>query len=179
MQVECLKSQYKIQQVVLKNLRELYVNYRRLLLRYVGRYLSPEEAEDVVHDCFLRYYEKYNEEFTDNEALKILLFIAHNLCIDRIRAATRAHDYQTKVRSKLSLDELTSEQDEHIEALDTKRFGLVMALVRQLPDRQQEILKMYYLENLTIQEIAIGTGLARRTVENTIYRALMSLRKQV
>lgn len=163
----------------LDTLRKLYVNFQPILMRYATRYLPWTTAEDVVHDSFLRYYEKYDETIKEEDALKILLCIVHNLCVDHLRSQSLSRDYKTKVYSNISLEELLTEQDDDIDTFDSYRIGKIKTLISQLTARQKELLQKHYFDNMSTAEIAIQTGLSKRTVENTIYRVLISLRKQI
>ena len=54
--------------------------------------------------------------------------------------------------------------------------GLVPALVRRLPEREQEIVRMRFIEGLTQLEIATRVGRSQMQVSRMLSRSLARLR---
>ncbi|HEV7350349.1 sigma-70 region 4 domain-containing protein [Telluribacter sp.] len=46
----------------------------------------------------------------------------------------------------------------------------------QLPKRQREVVMLRYYENFKTDEIAVLIGISEKTVRNTLFNAMMSLR---
>ena len=42
----------------INNYQKLYMQYAPMLLRFAGKFISPFFAEDIVHDVFLRIWDK-------------------------------------------------------------------------------------------------------------------------
>lgn len=160
-------------------LKKLYVSHQPVLLRYACRYLPENVAEDVVQDSFLRYYERYISTTDECEAAHVLLGITHNLCIDYLRHLSVQRDYEQNLYARFSLHELLNDPDYALDKLNVEKLNKIRFMISQLSERQQQILNLYYMENLRASEIAIRLALSRRTVENIIYRALLTLRKRL
>ena len=55
-----------------------------------------------------------------------------------------------------------------------KKVGNIIEL---LPEKRRLIFKLYYVKGMNSKSIADMLSLSQRTVENNIYRALVSIRK--
>jgi RNA polymerase sigma-70 factor (ECF subfamily) len=162
-----------------ETLKKLYISLKPILLRYASRYVPESIAEDIVQDSFLRYYDRYLWTTEKEEASQILFSITHNLCIDYLRHLSIIRDYKSKMYVEIALDELEHFHDDDMAQLANMKINKIRILIELLPPRQREILHLYYAENMKSTEIASRLELSRRTVENTIYRALISIRKQI
>ena len=56
-------------------------------------------------------------------------------------------------------------------------MGEVLAALKQLPDRQREVLVLRYWSDLSEAQIAEALGISRGTVKSTASRALAALEK--
>jgi RNA polymerase sigma-70 factor (ECF subfamily) len=160
-------------------LKKLYTSYQPMLLRYACRYLPEHVAEDIVQDCFLKYYDRYIWTTKDEDAINVLYGITHNLCIDYLRHISVRRDYEQYQYARVSLQELLCDPDNGLDYLNEEKLARVRFQITKLSLRQQQILDLYYGQNLQAQEIAARLHLSRRTIENIIYRALLSLRKSL
>jgi RNA polymerase sigma-70 factor (ECF subfamily) len=152
----------------------LYDRYQPAIYRFI--YLKVghrEEAEDLTHQVFLKAWE--NIERFRNEGLPIsswLYRIARNRIIDH---------YRTK-KTTFEFDEAVDEALQHMEDI-SDAAGKKMALeeaysaLRTLPQEQQDIILMRFVEELTVPEIADILGKNQGTVRVLQHRALKSLKK--
>ncbi|MDR1098248.1 MAG: RNA polymerase sigma-70 factor [Tannerella sp.] len=162
---------------VVDHYREVYVKYAPALLRFAEKFVSQFYAEDVVHDVFLKLWDRQIFLLPDNEVRRILYVSVKNACIDHVRKLKQEQEYIDTRIIQLKLDEL-----DFYEASDElfMREDLLRALlqkIEKLPERSREIFKMSYLEGLKAAEIAEKLNISTRTVENLLYRSLLFLRK--
>lgn len=69
---------------------------------------------------------------------------------------------------------------EEQEALERQSlFGYVERLIRRLPEREQQIIQLYYFEGLTLREIAGRFRLTEARISQILSRVLGTLRDQV
>ena len=59
----------------ISNYQKLYMQYAPMLLRFAGKFISPFFAEDIVHDVFLRIWDKQVFLLSESE-VKNILFVA-------------------------------------------------------------------------------------------------------
>lgn len=124
---------------------------------------SPQSAEDLAQEVFLRFVKKRSSYADAGKPLAYLLTIARNLCIDAARASTRA--------PRVSLDDIEepSTSDEYPVELESLLAGLS-------PD-DREVVELRYDQGLGVGEIAQVMGMSRFAVNRTLKRALAQLRE--
>ena len=66
----------------INNYQKLYMQYAPMLLRFAGKFISPFFAEDIVHDVFLKIWDKQVFLLSESEVKNILFVAVRNACID-------------------------------------------------------------------------------------------------
>lgn len=125
---------------------------------------NREAAEDITQEAFLRYLEHYR--FASPEtALKYLYTIARNLCID---------EYRKPAAMPLPEDipEPSGEDDR------LTNLALYQAL-REMPQKQQELLLLRYVNEVPISVIAALCGISRFALRRRLLAATDLLRKKL
>lgn len=152
---------------------------RRLFLFAEGYVRSAEVAEDIVADVFVRVWERRGElelrstwqsylyTATRNRALTHL---EHLRVTQRVHAAT-ADDRPPGLGSPTPATDADVQVRELEEAVE-RAIGL-------LPERTREAFVLHRKHGLSYAEVAQTMGIAPRTVEVLIRRALKTLRSQL
>lgn len=141
----------------------LLTEHRGAVERYV-RFKLPSltDAEDVLQDVYLTAYQKFGF-LRDKAAFKPwLLSIARNKCNDYFRARGR--------RAEVPLEEVPEK------LLAYGRTGLresspVADAMERLGQREREVLRLYYWEELPQWEIARQLGIPVGTVKSRLHAA--------
>ena len=156
---------------------ELYDFYVPRVYRFVRLKVdSQETAQDVTSEAFLRIWKYLQEQKKIRERFQSLLYkIARNLVIDFYRSKSvreiliedDLEEFADVDDGKVS-DELIIRQEEMKE--------VKKALV-QIHSNYQDVIVWYYLDELTIPEIAEILEKSEGTVRVLIHRAIKSLRE--
>lgn len=151
---------------------ELFRTHFIPLMTFSRRILGNEDdAREVVHQVFIKLWEK-REEIDLSSSLKSYLFRSvHNRSLNVIRD-----------RKKFSAEEVPEEAVEWdaeagMEALELEER--IREAIERLPERCGEIFKLSRFEGLRYGEIAVKLELSVKTVENQISKALKILREQL
>ncbi len=150
------------------------------LLRYAQHFVHDlEMARDVVQDTFLQLCRKPDEELRPRLA-QWLFTVCRNRAIDICRKERRM---KLAPEDQLA-DKLAEKNDaaamrpsaamEKSEAAD----GL-LAQISQLPNRQQEVLRLKFNAGLSYKEIAEVTGLTSTNVGFILHTAISKLRQRL
>lgn len=125
-------------------LEEVLNQYGTILFRYALMMLgTAQDAEDVVQDTLLTYWQKA-PVFNDKDHEKAwLLTVTVNRCRDLLRKRMR--------RGETSLDNVAEVAD--IAAELSEDSGILEALI-QLPEKYKKVLYLYYVEEYRIEDIA-------------------------
>lgn len=155
----------------------IYLKYSRDLFRFASKFVPVYMAEDLVHNVFLRLWDKQAFCLPEEELKKYLYVSLRNLCIDYLRRVSMEQDVLAKRRLQLRLDELDFYEDADKAFLLKDQTAILIKKIEELPPRTREIFKLAYLKDMKNGEIAEYLNLSIRTVENQLYRALLVLRK--
>src|SRR3954454_12547248 len=146
----------------------IVARYRRPLLRYCGRILSDERAEDAVQQTFVKAYDAMRRDDNELNLRPWLYRIAHNTALNGLR-------------DKGLQDEPLDLQIDGVERPDQaaeRREGVreVLAAVQALPTRQRDAIVLRELEGRSYEEIAGALGVTGGAVRQLLNRARTTLR---
>lgn len=142
-----------------------------------ARTRSRPDAEDLVQDVFLKAYKNLST-LKNPEVFKSWLYrIAVNLVNDFHRKKKFTSLFG--LLDKESGDEYASDDPGGFDHLASKRFwGNFNAFLRRLPNQQQEVFRLRFLEHLNIQEIAQVLDRSESAVKTHLYRALEKFKEE-
>ena len=158
--------------------QRIYMEYAPMLLRFAGKFVSGFFAEDIVHDVFLKLWDKQVFLLPDDDLKRILFVAVRNACIDHLRRSNMEQEILDHRAVQLKLEELDYFESSDELFMRKDLLELLMKKVAELPERSQEIFRLSYLKGMKAAEIAEQLGLSVRTVENQLYRSLLYLRKR-
>ena len=128
------------------------------------------KGEDLVQDTFMKTW-SYLARGGKIDVMKAFLYhILNNLIVDEYRKhKTSSLDVLIEKGFEPSAD-----QPEHfVSVLDTKR---ALLLVHRLPQKYQKVLRMRYLQDLSLAEMALITGQSKNVMAVQVHRGLAKLR---
>ena len=160
----------------LDHFAERYRQYFPRVFAYVyGRVRDVHRAEDIVSEVFERAFRKA-DSLRNNEAFGTWLFtIARNVVTSQGRKLARE---QTSADSE-ALDSVPSHTTVESQVLQQEEVAAIARLVRQLPQREQEIIALKFDAELSNQQIAEIVGLREGNVRIILFRSLRKLRDMV
>ena len=150
------------------------------LVWYLARRMCPDHqtAEDAVQDIFLQIWKsasKFDASIASESTF--VAMIARRRLIDMSRKKSFKQSQQT-TGDPGQLDQVTSKQirvDERMELND--EASKAAQFLNQLPNDQQNVLRLSIYEGLSHSRIAETTGLSLGTVKTHIRRGLIKLRE--
>lgn len=159
--------------------QDVYLHYAPMLLRFAEKFVSPFSAEDIVHDVFLKIWDKQVFLLPESEVKNILYAAVRNACIDHLRRLSLEKEIVDKKAIQLKLEELNFFNASEDLFMRKNLLEHIMKAVDELPEKRQEIFKLSYIEGLKASEIAEKLNISVRTVENQLYRTLLQLKKSL
>jgi RNA polymerase sigma factor (sigma-70 family) len=142
---------------------------RSKLLRWVvrRRYGAIGDAEDLLHEAFVRY-EQYRRSMPVGNPAAFLFQVAANLAIDQRRARSHISSESFEEACMASVDPAPTAYDVLAgrERLERVRQGL-----ETLNSRTREIFLMHRLDGRRHREIAASLGISCSAVEKHIAKA--------
>lgn len=130
---------------------ELYRRERRKVFGICLKYLRRVgEAEDAVHETFLRSYERFSTLEGSNFSGWVCR-IAANFCLNQLRDSIR--------RQRARAERLPSEPDQAEDpAIRSSELDVTWKLMQALRPEHRKVLLLKYVEGFTYQEIEALTG---------------------
>ena len=132
---------------------------------------DPELADDLTQDVWLRALQGLGKLREAAQFRAWLFGIAHHTFMDRLRSC-----YAMPVDISIDPDELATadafDDDEDLE----RALAVGMA---SLPIVEREVLTLFYLEELSMADIAAALGIPIGTVKSRLFRARTLLRKHI
>jgi len=153
----------------------IVARYETPLLRYARQLVPPQEAEDLVQEAFLRIHRHLStpEARPVTHVASWVFRIAHNLALDWHR--------RKRVRDGLqeqAVREAAQGADETPEGLAAmlRRAACERAVeeLAKLPDQQRHVLLLKVIQEMSLREVGVVTGM---TVGNVAYHVNAGLRE--
>ncbi len=143
---------------------------------------NQDLAEDIFQDTFIKVIRslKYGRYTENGKFISWVLRISHNLIIDHFR---KEKLNGTIPSSSCESDVFNSQKlsDENIEdqmVMEQILFE-VKELIKELPEDQQQVIRMRHYMGLSFKEIADLTGVSINTALGRMRYALINLRKLI
>ena len=152
-------------------LEQLYAaHWRRLVRLSVLLVRDVATAEEVVQDAFVAVHGHWSGLRDHDKALAYL----RQAVVNRSRSTLRHRAVVTRHAAREAAPHPHPGADEA--ALATDRRDAVLDAMRELPDRQREVLALRYYLDLSEAEIAEALGIAPGTVKSHASRGAEALR---
>lgn len=134
--------------------------------------LNKQMSEDLTSDTFVIFMEKFNDEdvlIDDNK--KYLYGVMRNVWLRYLQkkykeAAVEIEnidDFSGHVEQTLYQEDLKDDKDR------------LRELIKQLPDKQQQVIKMRFIDELSLQEICNSLGKNMNYVKTTQKRGFKTM----
>ncbi len=150
-----------------KKIEELYDKYNKIVYGIAFSILkNKEDSEDVVQIVFLKLYDIDNSKLPKEKAGTWLYTVAKNEALTILR---KKHD----TVSSDNIYNCENENNEINEFIDKDSYN---KLINKLDKREQEIVSLKILSDLTFQEISEILGESSNTIKWRYYKAIHTLK---
>ena len=152
-----------------------YDKYIDKIYRFIFLKVSSQEvAEDLTSEVFLRFWEKLNTKINIENIQAFLYQIARNLVVDHYREKGQAQlvsvDYCQVPDQGAGLEE---------KAIIGSDIDRIKGVLAKINEDYREMIVWYYLDELSVPEIAQITEKSEEAVRVTIHRALNALKNEL
>lgn len=154
----------------------LYGRHSDSLYRYLLRLsLNAATAEDLFQETWSKIV-KSRERYRPTAKFSTFLFrVAHNCFIDHVRRNKR-HLAETSIDPDLSPADDDSPEACADKGLARRRLHAALAL---LPDEQRDVFLLHEEGGLSVDEIAVATGVKRETAKSRLRYAVRKLKRSL
>ena len=153
----------------------LYKLYANKLLGVCLRYTrNKSEAEDVLHDAFIKIFTKMDQYKGKGSFEGWMRRIVVNTAIQSLRERSK---------TRLIIEDKEIQEDKHSEEIDDEMPILsakeLMALIQNLPDGYKVIFNMFVIEDMSHKEICEQLNISEGTSKSQLFRAKKYLRTEI
>jgi RNA polymerase sigma-70 factor (ECF subfamily) len=160
-----------------KAFEQLFRAYVDPLYAFAAEHVEDQSAaEDIVQDVFCDLWERRADWEPDGTVKAYLYRAVRNTALDRLDRRQVREDWKEEEKEEGRPRFGTGPADALRQ--DELRRALEDA-VEDLPSQQKLVYRLAHRHGLSYREIASALGIARKTVENHMGRALRSLRSQL
>ena len=164
---------------------EIYINYRKqmfLVARSVLR--SDSDAEDIVHDVFLKIAKKHMAKISkienDTDLRNYLLKATKHAALDHLRKQRRERiDTNAEIESDI-LAAADTPEDAFVEKIcNSIEYERIMSAIASLKDIYREVLYYHFVMDLSVPEVAKLLDCKVSTVKQRLVRGKKILYTQL
>jgi RNA polymerase sigma-70 factor (ECF subfamily) len=163
--------------------RTIYDMYYSRIQVYCSGYVSERSiAQEMTQDTFIKLWEK-SDLLPDDTMFQPLLYrIARNNCLNYLKHLKVTDKYQKfqahrKADIELNIYALTDESAQMV--ISAELESRILRVIDSLPPACKKVFELSRMEEKKYSEIAEELGIAVKTVENQIQKALKKLRKEL
>ena len=146
--------------------RRYHQSLYRFCLAIVG---NPEDAQDALQNTMMKVLRALPGEERKIELKPWLYRIAHNESIDLLR--------RRRETNQLDVEQVAPGYGLAEDAATRERLRRLLVDLRELPERQREVLVMREMAGLDFDEIAVALETSGAVARQTLYEARQSLRQ--
>lgn len=151
----------------------VFVEYQARLKRLLtGRLKSPQTAEDLTQDLYLKLPRVAEHFPTRDDAQRYLVRMALNAAVDHQRVEARRVEL---LREAAEVADGTAPSPEH-ELIARNEVEQLEQVLKDLPPKCREVLYMSRVQGMTHAEIAAELGVSKSLVDKYAVRALVHCR---
>ena len=150
-------------------LESIYLETKESVYSYALSILKdPSEAEDVLHDCYIRIFKGASGYSSQGKPLAWIFTITRNLCLKVLN--------ESKNRVDLT-DEEWDVKLEGFQGLTTEERTVLKDCLSKLTEDEQQVVSLHALKGYKHREIAEYLGVPLSTILSRYNRAIAKLQK--
>lgn len=148
---------------------ETYTQYWKKLTAFSYTMTQDNDlAQNIVQDVFVDLWERRHD--VEINAIEPYLFRA-------VKNQVFKHYQNNKFDKTILEDKFEDYVIDHFASIDPELMDLLYSLLDKLPEKRKEVLLMYKMQDMTIDQIADELGISKQTVKNQISSGLKQLRE--
>ncbi|MFO8000172.1 MAG: RNA polymerase sigma-70 factor [Marinilabilia sp.] len=157
---------------------QIYYSYHKRIYAFALSLLkSEEDAVDIVHEVFVKLWKKRRDLEDDTKIEPLIFTITRNTVLSLFRKRASENKYYDQLAGTSDMQNNASNTEEQVNYTFLREQ--VDQLVEQLPDKSRRVYLLSRENGLSNKEISQQLGIAEKTVEDHITKALTFLKKHL
>ncbi len=157
-------------------LSDLYDKYHQPLMAFVMRTAKLDVlAEDIVHDTFIRLWEKRDRLDVNMPVRPYLFTIARRLLLNTLRRLQHESAIIEELRNRVPA--IMRGTDDQLDYKESE--SLLKEAIDKLPDRCRDVFVSCFVSGSAYRETAGKLGISENTVSNQMVKAMKMVRQYI
>lgn len=143
---------------------------------------TPEDAEDLYQQTFLKAFELHKRISLEKNPKAYLLSVATNIWKNHKSMYARRERIAPTVSSEMEgiqIEDIRSDQDVLEQVVKEEQLELLRKCVDNLPEKQRQVITLFYAGELSLEEISKVLKIPKGTVKSRLHKAKEELRKEM
>lgn len=155
----------------------IFYRYKPFVENLLYQYLHDmDEARDVTNIVFLKVYNKLSQFTAYDSFGGWLRILTKNTAIDYLRTINNKDNVSTDDQEKkLQLPDISGDSETNV--VDKMTYDYLISLIDTIPPSYRESCKLFYIENMTVAEIAEALKIPQGTVKSNLFRMRKHFKK--
>ncbi len=155
----------------------IFYRYKPFVENLLFKYLKDmDESKDLANEVFLKVYEKLSQFTAYNSFGGWLRILTKNTAIDYLRTLNNRTDVSTDNEDK-KLQLPNESEDNEMSITNKMTYDYLISLIDTIPPSYRESCKLFYIENMTVADIAKALQIPTGTVKSNLFRMRKQLQK--
>ena len=155
--------------------RELFSKYSQSLFYYACKFISDDEARDIVQEVFMALWQQRNNLEISTSLNSYLFGVTRNKCLKQLRQL----DGKTDALSIKEAEYYEGNSNTISSIIEQELSDKYQDALKQLPPKCLEVFLLSRQLDLKNKEIAAQLEISEKAVEKHISKALKHLRKEL
>lgn len=141
-----------------------------------------EDAEDLYQQTFLKAFELHKRISLSKNPKAWLMSVAANLWRNHKSAYARHERIAPTISSEeegVQIEDMRSENNVLEQMIKKEEIDHLKKCVDRLPDKQKQVILLFYAGELSLQDIAKALKIPKGTVKSRLNKAKIQLRKEM
>lgn len=157
-----------------KIFEQFFYRYYPLLCAYARRFVSTDDAEEVVQEVFATFWEKRESLFINSSLNAYLFRMVYHRVLNKLAKEDAMHRADEHFCQDMN-DLLYDEEPFSLEELQLR----IEAALASLPEAYREAFMLYRLQGLECKEVAERLGISDKLVYYRVQQAVKQLEKEL
>ncbi len=156
------------------------LHYKKISLVVSQFVVLGNDAEEIVQDTFVKFWDKMDEINLNNNIAGYLFRIARNLSLDYLRKKKTVLTHENNYYQQINrLNYMTLLDEPSSQLIEKELQQILNDSIESLPEKCKLIFKKSRYEGYNNKEISKELNISTRTVEHHIYNALKQIKQRL
>jgi len=161
----------------MKAFNRIFYRYKPFVENLLYKYINDmDEARDLTNVVFLKVYDKLSKFTAYDSFGGWLRILTKNTAIDYLRTiGNKTNVSADDQNKKLQLSD--SSGDSEVNITNKMTYDYLIGLIDTLPPSYRESCKLFYVDNMTVEQISEALQIPTGTVKSNLFRMRKQFKK--